>query len=211
MGCDSQKWGRAKKTEGLTGQKSRAVVWQWVPTFKEAVPPRPPPPPTGVTVCGERNTTTIFCFPIFKWDFHWVSIKLGTSTYLKKGLELTIPWNLLCYFSADPVFNLRPTLYGYYHKNTELKETWTFDGWCLTTSKTPRALRWKDCRALRSQVKKRHFQSMLPNLWAIWGVPSPLGPLRAGGGGPQCGMSILRHGNATCLCRLFSQMSHVKF
>ena len=35
--------GRSKKTggggAGGQGQKAGAVVWQWVPTFKEAVPP----------------------------------------------------------------------------------------------------------------------------------------------------------------------------
>ena len=30
-------------------------------------------------------------------------------------------------------------------------------------------------------------------------------------GGPQCRMSILRNGNVTCPCRLFSPMSHVEF
>ena len=34
--------GRTKKTQGWTGLKSGAVVWQWVPTFKEAVPPQEP-------------------------------------------------------------------------------------------------------------------------------------------------------------------------
>ena len=31
--------GWSKKTEG---QKTRAVVWQWIPTFKKAVTPTPP-------------------------------------------------------------------------------------------------------------------------------------------------------------------------
>ena len=34
--------GRSKKTEGRTRPKARVVVWQWVPTFREAVPPPPP-------------------------------------------------------------------------------------------------------------------------------------------------------------------------
>ena len=36
----------------------------------------------------------------------------------------------------------------------------------------------------------------------------PEGPLMSG---PQCRMSILRNGNTTCPCRLFSPMSHVTF
>ena len=35
--------GQSKKTEWRTGQKTRVVVLQWVPTFKEAVPPPPFP------------------------------------------------------------------------------------------------------------------------------------------------------------------------
>ena len=35
------------------------------------------------------------------------------------------------------------------------------------------------------------------------------GPLM--GGGAQCRMLILRIGNVTCLCHLFSTMSHVEF
>ena len=37
-----------------------------------------------------------------------------------------------------------------------------------------------------------------------------MGPLM-GAGVPKCRMSILRNGNVTCLCRLFSIMSHVEF
>ena len=37
--------GRSKKTQGKTALKTEAVVWQWVGTFKEAVPP--PPSPAG--------------------------------------------------------------------------------------------------------------------------------------------------------------------
>ena len=35
---------RSKKTQGRTALKNWAVVWQWVATFKEALPP----PPSGV-------------------------------------------------------------------------------------------------------------------------------------------------------------------
>ena len=31
--------GRSQKLRAGQGQKARAVVWQWVPTFKEVVPP----------------------------------------------------------------------------------------------------------------------------------------------------------------------------
>ena len=49
----SKTGGGQRKLRGGQGQKARAVVWQWVPTFKEAVPPPPgglavwlcPPPP----------------------------------------------------------------------------------------------------------------------------------------------------------------------
>ena len=40
MVCDPKKIGGSqRKLMGGEGQKARAVVWQWVPTFKEAVPP----------------------------------------------------------------------------------------------------------------------------------------------------------------------------
>ena len=46
--------GGKRKLRGGQSQKTRAEVWQWVPTFKEAVPPPPPgtkvlhtPPPQG--------------------------------------------------------------------------------------------------------------------------------------------------------------------
>ena len=40
--CDSKKIGGGqRKPRGREGKKNRAVVWQWVPTFKEAVPPPP--------------------------------------------------------------------------------------------------------------------------------------------------------------------------
>ena len=31
-----------RKLRGGQGQKAKAVVWQWIPLFKEAVPPPPP-------------------------------------------------------------------------------------------------------------------------------------------------------------------------
>ena len=41
--CDPSKTGGGQsKLRGGQGQKAGAVVWQWVPTFKEAVPPTPP-------------------------------------------------------------------------------------------------------------------------------------------------------------------------
>ena len=48
MVCDPKKYGAVKKRL-RSGQcrKAGAVIWQWVPTFKEAVPPSPshsPPP-----------------------------------------------------------------------------------------------------------------------------------------------------------------------
>ena len=45
--------GGQRKLRGGQGQKAGAVVWQWVPTFKEAVPPRAPSPPDK-----ERETPT---------------------------------------------------------------------------------------------------------------------------------------------------------
>ena len=36
-----KKRGALKKMEGRTVPKSRGWGWQWVPTFKEAVPPSP--------------------------------------------------------------------------------------------------------------------------------------------------------------------------
>ena len=44
--CDFKNRGRSKKTVVERVKKTRALVWQWVPTFKEAVPP-PPPPAVG--------------------------------------------------------------------------------------------------------------------------------------------------------------------
>ena len=46
--------------EGGQRQKSGAVVWQWVPTFKEAVPP---PPHVGAPIGG--IATSIFLFTGF--------------------------------------------------------------------------------------------------------------------------------------------------
>ena len=40
--CDPKNRGLSKKTEERHGQETRAVVEQWVATFKEAVPPPPP-------------------------------------------------------------------------------------------------------------------------------------------------------------------------
>ena len=37
-----------KRLRGRQRRKAGAVVWQWEPTFKEAVPLPSPPPPKGV-------------------------------------------------------------------------------------------------------------------------------------------------------------------
>ena len=53
--------GQSKKTEGWTGLKKMwAVVWQWVPTFKEAVPP---PPWDPGYIASDWNESYAFAIP----------------------------------------------------------------------------------------------------------------------------------------------------
>ena len=51
-----QNRGWPKKTEGQNDLKSAVVVWQWVATFKEAIPP--PPPPHTHTPLGLYSSTS---------------------------------------------------------------------------------------------------------------------------------------------------------
>ena len=62
-----------------------------------------------------------------------------------------------------------------------------------------------DCNNLSAYAEEAARPSLIEARGAIG---HHLGPLV---GGPQCRISILRKDNVTYLCRLFSQMSHVKF
>ena len=70
---------------GGQGRKAGAVVWQWVPTFKEAVPPPPRVPSITILMNALRRNKEVF-FPLCD----------GCRLFLSMALSIAVSHNYRC-------------------------------------------------------------------------------------------------------------------